>query len=583
MEKNNNENIIKRCILNIGILLIAFIINDILVTTVFQITNIPMSVGNVICACIITILIFILFNKKRIKKDNVVFYVFSIIITILIAIISTFLVGKTFDTSCDGNFYHKTAIGLIKEGWNPLYEESEEFCKKNDTEIEDKGQFLWIDHYPKVTWNFAASIYAITNNIESGKVLTVLLAISLKCITYSYFSDRFLKKWQAAIISITLAINPIVLAQIFTYYVDGIMGLLLYGIILFLIMITDKKYTKLSNKEKWLGLAAEIILCMNIKFTGIYLAAIFSIVFYIGWLIQYAKENTLKQNFLKITVNFIVIVIVGLGVVGASTYVKNIIDHKNPLYPIIGEDKVDIITTMQPKSFGEKNRFVKLFEATFSNSENITYSSGEDPKLKIPFSFNDNEINNLSIPDTRIGGYGIFFSGILVICAICFIYLIIKIFNANKEIFKYLVIIVFGVLITTFCMAEAWWARYSPQMYLIPIITIFGLYYCANINQSKVKKIIINIIGITIFILSMVNIATFIYWRTQDIENSKKVETSIYELKEIPKDNKKVEISLNENNYYGIIFNLRDYEIKYKLIKNDKTKEHYAYNYQILY
>ena len=57
-------------------------------------------------------------------------------------------------------------------------------------------------------------------------------------------------------------------------------------------MITDKKYTKLSNKEKWLGLAAEIILCMNIKFTGIYLAAIFSIVFYIGWLIQYAKENT---------------------------------------------------------------------------------------------------------------------------------------------------------------------------------------------------------------------------------------------------------------------------------------------------
>ena len=75
MEKNNNENIIKRCILNIGILLIAFIINDILVTTVFQITNIPMSVGNVICACIITILIFILFNKKRIKKDNVVFYV----------------------------------------------------------------------------------------------------------------------------------------------------------------------------------------------------------------------------------------------------------------------------------------------------------------------------------------------------------------------------------------------------------------------------------------------------------------------------------------------------------------------------
>lgn len=79
---------------------------------------------------IITILIFILFNKKRIKKDNVVFYVFSIIITILIAIISTFLVGKTFDTSCDGNFYHKTAIGLIKEGWNLYMKKVKNFAKK---------------------------------------------------------------------------------------------------------------------------------------------------------------------------------------------------------------------------------------------------------------------------------------------------------------------------------------------------------------------------------------------------------------------------------------------------------------------
>ncbi len=583
MEKDNNENIIKRSILNIGILLIGFIINDILVTTVFQFINIPMSDWNIICAIIITIIVFILFNKKRIKKNNIIFYISSIIIAILIGIISTVFIGKTFDSSCDGNFYHKTAIGLIKEGWNPLYEDSEEFCNKNDVEIENKGQFLWIDHYPKVTWNFAASIYSITNNIESGKVLTVLLAISLACITYSYFSDRFLKKWQSALIAIALVINPIVLAQIFTYYVDGIMGLFLYGIILFLIMITDKKYEDLSNKEKWMGLAAEIILCMNIKFTGIYFAAIFSIVFYIGWMMQYVKEQTFKQNFLKITANFIAIVIIGLGVVGASTYVKNIIDHKNPLYPIIGEEKVDIITTMQPKSFGEKNRFVKLFEATFSNSENITYTSGDSPKLKVPFSFNDKEVSNLSVPDVRIGGYGIFFSGILVICTICFIYLIIKIFNENKKIFKYLIIMLFGILITTLCMAEAWWARYSPQLYLIPIITIFGLCYCSNNNQGKVKRIIINMISIIIFILLIFNSYTFIYWRIQDIDNSKKIENSLYELKEMSKNNEEVEISLSENNYYGILFNIRDYKIKYKLIKNDKTKEHYAYNYQILY
>lgn len=585
-EKNKEKNLketIRRCILNIGMLLLIFIIMDILVTTIFQIINIPMSIANVIVASLLTILIFLLFNNKKINKGNITFYVISIMVTILISVLATYCIGKTFDTSCDGNFYHKTAIGLIKEGWNPLYEDSEEFCKKSDTEIENKGQFLWIDHYPKVTWNFAASIYAVTNNIESGKVITILLVISLACLTYSYLSDRLLKKWQAALIAIGIAINPIVSAQIFTYYVDGIMGLLIYGIILFLVMITDKKFDYISSREKWLGLAAEIIICMNIKFTGIYFAAIFSIVFYIFWLVQSIKDNRFKQDFLKLTINFIIIVIVGIGFVGGSTYIKNTIEHKNPLYPIIGKDKVDIITTMQPESFGEKNRFVKLFESIFAVSENITYSSGDSPNIKVPFSINDEEINNLAIPDTRIGGYGIFFSGILIISIITFIYTIIKIFKNDKNVFKYLIAILLGIFITTLCMAEAWWARYSPQLYLIPILAMFGLFYIANIDESKAKKIIVNVIGTIVFVIMMINVCIFIYWRIQDIKVAKNIKEGMYNLGEIAEDSDEFEISFNDNNYYGILFNVRDYDIKYKLTENKETKEHYAYNYQILY
>ena len=180
---------IKRCILNIGMLLLMFIIINILVTTIFQVVNIAMSPLNVILSSILTIGLFVLLNRKRINTQNSVFYIASVLITILLAIISTYCVGKTFDTSADGCFYHKPAIGLIKEGWNPVYESSEDFCKDNDTEIENSGQFLWIDHYPKVTWNFAASIYSVTNNIETGKVLIVLLAISLASITYYYLTQ----------------------------------------------------------------------------------------------------------------------------------------------------------------------------------------------------------------------------------------------------------------------------------------------------------------------------------------------------------------------------------------------------------
>lgn len=577
------EKVNHKIIFDIGFLLLLFIAVDIVLTTIFQIVDIPMTMANVIISSILTVIIYLIFNKKRIKKENIKNYAISISMAILICVIGTYCMGKVFDTSCDGNFYHKTAIGLIKEGWNPLYEDSEKFCEEHDSEIENKNQCLWIDHYPKVTWNFAASIYAVTNNIESGKVITVLLGISILCITYSYLSDRFLKKWQAILLAILIPCNPIVSAQIFTYYVDGVMGLLIYGIIMFLIMITDKEFSMISDKEKWIGLAAEIILCMNIKFTGIYFAAIFSIVFYIFWLIASMKKGTFKEDVLKYTLKFVAIVVVGIGIVGGSTYIRNVIDHQNPLYPLIGKDKVDIITEMQPKSFGEKNRFVKLFESLFAYSKNITYSSGESPTLKIPFTMNKEEMENLGIPDTRIGGYGIYFSGIIIVSIMAIIYAAVILLKNNRNIFKYFMAILIGISITTLCLDEAWWARYSPQIYLIPVLTIFSLFYISNIVENKRKKIVINVITVFVIILMFINVSSFIHWRVQDIKEAKNIENSIVNLKNYIEEKNEKEITFNDNNYYGILFNMRDYKVEYQLTKNKETKEHYAYNYQILY
>ena len=33
---------------------------------------------------------------------------------------------------------------------------------------------IWIQHYPKASWIFAANIYSITNSIESSKIITLL-------------------------------------------------------------------------------------------------------------------------------------------------------------------------------------------------------------------------------------------------------------------------------------------------------------------------------------------------------------------------------------------------------------------------
>lgn len=178
-----DKKMIREDIYNVGILLLTFIFLNIVVTTIFQIINIAMSPINLILASIISIIVFLFFRKNNENKGNVIL---SIIITVIISIAFTYCIGKIFDISYDGSSYHKIAIGLIKEGWNPLYTNCNEFCKENDSELENSNQFLWIEHYPKATWNFAASIYSITNNIESGKVLIIMLVVSIICISYYY-------------------------------------------------------------------------------------------------------------------------------------------------------------------------------------------------------------------------------------------------------------------------------------------------------------------------------------------------------------------------------------------------------------
>lgn len=572
------NKIINKTILNTGILMLVFVFLDILVTTIFQFVNIPMTKANIFLAAILDIIVVATLQKKNKTEWNLKSYIISVSFAISLILISTLFIGKTYDTTADGNFYHKPAVGLIKDGWNPVYQTTQEFIDQTGSDVKDVGELRWIDHYPKATWNFAASVYSVTGRIESGKVITVIAMFSISFITYAYLSDRLLKKWQACLIAIAISINPIVLAQIFSYYVDGTMGLFIYGMIIFMIMLEDDKFQLINMKEKWTYLTAAMTICMNIKFTGVYFAGIFSIVFYIYWI--WKNRKNLKEYIVPVTTKFALIVVLSIGIVGGSTYIKNIITNKNPLYPLLGEGKVDIVTTMQPASFEHKGRLHKLLESLFAKTENITYSSGIDPTIKIPFSIEGKEIEAIAIPDTRIAGFGILFSGIMIIAVIIIIYSLINIFKINKYMFRCICLILLAITISTIGLAEAWWARYSPQIYLLVLIALFIIFYVANNTKKQLKMVIANTAGIIAFAIMMINASLFIHWKVEDILVSEKISIGLNEMT----NTELIDIAFTGTKSYGLIYNLRDKNINYNIVeKNDETMKKYIYNYQLMY
>ncbi len=544
-------------------LLSGYMLFVLILYTAFQFIKFNNCLGVVqILSIIIPILIYL--YKKQFTKNNII----TVSIFLFITIIFPFIYSNTYDLTVDGNTYHKTAIAYIKNGWNPLYESTLEFQEKNSNVIaidKDSNVDLWVEHYPKGTWIMAANIYNMTNNIESGKSIIIMLIVMMFILTYNILRKVLDTKWSLIICAL-ISLNPIILPQIFSYYVDGIMGISFIIELLLLFLINPKEKT---NKLIWISLATTCIFFTNIKFTGLLCSGVIAATFYFYWLIKYRKDKEFINIFKRVTINFSIIFILAIFFVGANSYVKNTIEHLNPLYPLFGEDKVDIITTMQPKSFGDKNIFEKFAISLFSKTQNATYEI--EPTLKLPFIVYKSEINELFAPDVRMAGFGPLFA-LAVILSLIVMAVNIAIFIKNeRNNIKYIILPVIAIIVSMLLLGESWWARYVPQFYLLPIGAIILSIY----NKKYYKnRIVSKVFSYALTAILIVNTSFFLFINYKEILSFIEIKSDLKEMRQT----ENLELKVTNPEYYGYYYNLNDNHIKYT-IDNDITEENGIYKY----
>ena len=568
------QNIMNNSSMKLFLLLCLYFFLVLVLYTVFQFVHFDkcLSLVQLLSVTLPIVAYFMLLRKSDdIKRSSIIIGSFLLLILIL-----PFFYNKTYDLTIDGNSYHKTAIAYIKNGWNPLYEDSVEFAKNNSDVIEiddDSKVDLWIEHYPKATWVVAATMYDMTDNIESGKCMTLILSIMLVIIAYNCLRTILSRTW-AIFISILLALNPITLSQLFTYYVDSIMGIL-FATELFLLFLLDSNKKLKENWKIWLCLASICTFFVNIKYTGLLASGVLAAVFYFYWIIKNRKGKDFIKMFKIMTLCFIVIYGISIFLVGANSYAKNTVNHHNPLYPIVGRDKVDIITEMQPKSFSERGMLEKFFISLFSKPANVTYYSGE-PELKLPIQVYNSEKETLLLPDVRIGGFGPLFALIVIISFIVFIFVIIKIIKNNKRDLKYIILPAIAILLSMILLGENWWARYVPQLYLFPIGTLITIVYVKKyFNNKKTALALAIILSGTI----LLNAYYFLDADYKMIKTFQQINKDIEEMRYTDD----LKLSIVNKDVYGYYYNLNDeninYEIKKEINEEDKI---YKYNWRIV-
>lgn len=532
---------------NAAILFILMFANLLIITSALFLINIPISIFHMPISLILATV-----ELKLIRNENIKNVILSLITFLIVFLISCLLCSHVYDDSADGNGYHKFAIGLLKNEWNPIYDSQEKIIKKLNLDAEEN---LWVEHYPKATWIYGANVYKLTNNIETAKTFNLMAVFTLFFIITYLINKFFQKKLIAIMLAIGACTFPIIWQQIFCLYLDGFMGIILLLLIIYFYLFIKND----QNKEYFIMSAFLIIIISNIKFTGLFYAGIFCLGYYIYYLINKIKNKDYK-SLIKTTISFIIVLIISLLIVGSNSYVKNLITKGNPLYPIIGKNKVDIITSQQPQLFANKSPIEKNFYSIFSYTANYatTFNKGT-PKLKIPFTSDINSELLSIVEDTRVGGFGIYFSGIFIISTIVIIvYAILKIKNKEYEKIIFIGIPFIITILLMFFFGESWWARYSPQTYFIVLMALFILL------TSQAKKAYV-LAAILLLLCSFNSALIFRQMIKTKIPISGQIRTNLEKL-----ENKT--ITLKKGGFSGVQFNLIDHNIKYKTKEKVKNE-----------
>lgn len=542
-------------------LLLIFMTSIFCITEMFFFFGVSINYFNFIISIgIMLVAGYYMFAEKKEK------YLWDICICLIIICITALFAMNVYDNTWDGCAYHKQAVGLLKEGWNPVYMLSNDF---NNAEISisnaKEGPLLWAESYPKATWYYAAVIYYITGNIEAGKSYTLLFAFITYGICLEFFGLKINGKAKY-LLALFISLNPIVCAQFQSYYLDGVVASIISLLIVLFIQIIDSKDKEIS-KLQYIEIGCLIIWGCNLKFSVV--------AFIITACGLFLIFNSLKLKKIDVK-NFIVLFVQGIMAVfvfGFAPYITNVIRHGNMFYSL-GDlmNESDMQAQFGIQGLNRTGRFVVSIFGKMSHGE---YKTLKDV-LKIPFTFSAEEIQYYSFVDTRVGGFGIFFSGLLVISILVIIISALKMKKNNQVSLSFLFTIFFALISAVeFCfIPQTSQFRYIPHMYLFIILAIYLL--MKKWRESNVYKSI----NVIFCLLIMVNLLPWGWNAVRKINQGTFTTATLKGMeKECVEQGINYEIAFYCDDFTGMYYNLKDFNISYVYKSVNELETDYRITY----
>ena len=379
-----------------------------------------------------------------------------------------------WDVSFDGPWYHADLIHKLSyECYNPYYT-----WALSEEDLTAHSSSNWIPYYAKGYEIVAATIVSVTGNLESGKSENLLFFIGASMILYSLLTELLSNKVHQGLVLVVAMGNPVVLGQLFTHYIDWTCYiLLLITLVSIYRMVICKDY-----HYQWLVFLVAI-LAINIKINIAFWIFIFSFIL-LTILFVSTKRQLRKKTVVLLCVGG------GLGILaGFNPYFTNQCQKGHPLYPLAGDNPVDIMTMSTPALLLDKNRVEAVSMSLLMNPQNDL--NLKCVTLKGILGLDKNSFDECSNSDTRLGGFGIFFFEALV----CLLFLSLIVDYSYK---KYYLLTCLLAYLSLLLLPSGWWARYVCYFYLVAPLLLLAL-------VRTPRKPLVNAVIYVVFLLLILN------------------------------------------------------------------------------
>ncbi len=369
------------------------------------------------------------------------------------------LVYPIIDLSSDGSLYHSTADLFIAGGWNPIWEP-----------VPPSRHGIYIECYPKAIWYFGALITHWTGSVALAKIHEPAFALTSFFVFLQIFSTwlRIPNLSIRLMLAGVLTFNPVVLVQLMANASDGVVYL---TFVLIAAFVGKAIYLGLNRKEKVFLFLLIGFFC-NLKFTAlIYVCIGLSLA---GICVLLSRHY--RRRFLPVLQLTLPAVCVGFFVLGANPYLTNAFRYGSPLHPAMGPQRIAFLDWFVDAGMLGRSPLSRFFISTFSFTSNAGRSVDPDRSsllVKAPLTLRPGEFTSLTVFDTRVGGFGPWFSALVVGACLLLGWMTWRYRFQTAPLWL-------GVAFVLLCASlneGSFWARYTPYVWMIALSPlIFQVY-----------------------------------------------------------------------------------------------------------